>query len=153
MSRIRCLSLHQPWASLIAGGAKRIETRSWFTSYRGPLAIHAAKTTASVRMALVPTFYHALSNAGGFGVGGEGLPLGGIIAVADLAFCYPVEQVDWHVFNVEKEFGNYEVERYAWELHNVRRVDPMIPLVGRQGLWTIDDSIIPEGILSKSENK
>lgn len=40
---MRCISLHQPWASLIALGAKRIETRSWDTSYRGPLAIHAAK--------------------------------------------------------------------------------------------------------------
>jgi len=39
---VKALTLHQPWASLIAVGAKRIETRSWSTSYRGPLAIHAA---------------------------------------------------------------------------------------------------------------
>ena len=31
----------QPYASLIAVGAKTIETRSWSTSYRGPLVIHA----------------------------------------------------------------------------------------------------------------
>lgn len=37
------LSLTQPWATLVAIGAKRIETRIWATSYRGPLAIHAAK--------------------------------------------------------------------------------------------------------------
>ena len=37
----RALTLHQPWASLIAIGAKTMETRSWSTSYRGPLAIHA----------------------------------------------------------------------------------------------------------------
>lgn len=39
----KMLTLHQPWASLVAVGRKRIETRSWSTSYRGPLAIHAAK--------------------------------------------------------------------------------------------------------------
>ena len=39
---MKALTLHQPWASLIAIGAKKIETRSWATSYRGPLAIHAA---------------------------------------------------------------------------------------------------------------
>lgn len=39
----KCLSLWQPWASLIALRAKHIETRSWSTSYRGPLAIHASK--------------------------------------------------------------------------------------------------------------
>src|SRR5258708_5270609 len=40
---VKALTLWQPWASLIAVGAKTIETRSWSTSYRGPLAIHAAK--------------------------------------------------------------------------------------------------------------
>lgn len=40
---MKCLSLWQPWASLIAIGAKQVETRSWRTKYRGPIAIHAAK--------------------------------------------------------------------------------------------------------------
>lgn len=43
--RYRALSLWQPWASLIAVGAKAVETRGWSTPYRGLLAIHAAKTT------------------------------------------------------------------------------------------------------------
>jgi hypothetical protein len=38
---VKALTLHQPWAQLVAIGAKRIETRSWSTRYRGPLAIHA----------------------------------------------------------------------------------------------------------------
>ncbi len=40
---MKALSLHQPWASLIAEGVKTIETRSWATKYRGPLGIHASK--------------------------------------------------------------------------------------------------------------
>jgi activating signal cointegrator 1 len=40
---MKALSLWQPWASLVALGIKTIETRSWETKYRGPLAIHAAK--------------------------------------------------------------------------------------------------------------
>lgn len=39
------LTLHQPWASLVALGVKTIETRAWSTLYRGPLAIHAASTS------------------------------------------------------------------------------------------------------------
>lgn len=43
---MKALSLHQPWATLIAAGAKVYETRSW-PPPRGligqPLAIHAAK--------------------------------------------------------------------------------------------------------------
>ena len=40
---MKALTLTQPWATLVAISAKKIETRSWCTHYRGPLAIHAAK--------------------------------------------------------------------------------------------------------------
>lgn len=39
---MKALTVRQPWATLIAIGAKTIETRSWSTMYRGELAIHAA---------------------------------------------------------------------------------------------------------------
>ncbi len=41
--KIKAISLHQPWASLIAMGLKKFETRSWLTNYRGKLVICAAK--------------------------------------------------------------------------------------------------------------
>jgi hypothetical protein len=47
---MKALTLHQPWASLIAEGVKTIETRSWSTKYRGPLAIHAAARRPDVEM-------------------------------------------------------------------------------------------------------
>ena len=37
----RALSLHQPWASLLVHGIKRIEGRHWRTEFRGRLWIHA----------------------------------------------------------------------------------------------------------------
>lgn len=40
---MKALTLTQPWAALVAMGAKKIETRNWSTAYRGPLVIHAAK--------------------------------------------------------------------------------------------------------------
>ncbi len=46
MSEMKVLTLHQPWASLVALGVKTIETRSWSTKYRGPLAIHAGLSKA-----------------------------------------------------------------------------------------------------------
>lgn len=39
---MKAITLWQPWASLVATGAKIIETRSWGTRHRGPIAIHAA---------------------------------------------------------------------------------------------------------------
>jgi len=40
---MKALTLTQPWASLMALQSKTIETRSWYTAYRGELVIHAAK--------------------------------------------------------------------------------------------------------------
>jgi hypothetical protein len=40
---MKCISLHQPWASLVVVGAKRYETRHWSTAVRGQILIHAAK--------------------------------------------------------------------------------------------------------------
>lgn len=40
---IKAITLWQPWALLMALKEKEYETRSWMTTYRGPLAIHAAK--------------------------------------------------------------------------------------------------------------
>jgi hypothetical protein len=41
--RIKALSLYQPHADLVALGFKKIETRTWSLSYRGPILICAAK--------------------------------------------------------------------------------------------------------------
>jgi hypothetical protein len=38
---MRILTLKQPWASLIIGGHKDVENRTWATDYRGDLAIIA----------------------------------------------------------------------------------------------------------------
>jgi hypothetical protein len=40
---MKALSVRQPWAWLIANGFKDIENRSWDTSYRGLILIHAGK--------------------------------------------------------------------------------------------------------------
>jgi hypothetical protein len=40
---MHALTLYHPWAMLVEKGWKEVETRGWYTDYRGPLAIHAAK--------------------------------------------------------------------------------------------------------------
>src|SRR5205085_11846598 len=63
---LKALSLLQPWATLVIIGAKTIETRSWSTSYRGTLMIHASKGKSGAAMAAEPLFkkyipqFHAL---------------------------------------------------------------------------------------------
>lgn len=108
---MKALSLRQPWASLIADGRKTIETRTWRTRYRGPLAIHA-----SLR-------HYA------------DLPRGGIIAVAWLCGCRPMEAADEEDACIALYDG-----AYAWLLANVEPV-ALIPCKGRLGLWTPPDNV------------
>lgn len=87
---MKCLTLTQPWATLVAIGAKSIETRSWRTRYTGPLAIHAAKGFPKTAHALVrmPIFNVPLV-AAGFD-GWESLPTAAVIATCYLKYCVPI---------------------------------------------------------------
>lgn len=46
---MKAITLHQPWADLIARGIKTLETRTWPTQFRGLLAIHAGKKATGNR--------------------------------------------------------------------------------------------------------
>src|SRR5688572_29785081 len=81
---MKVLSLTQPWATLVAIGAKQIETRSWKTAHRGPLAIHAAKgfPKAAKEICRQQPFNQALLDAGFMWF--DQLPVGCIVAVCHL---------------------------------------------------------------------
>lgn len=130
---MKAITLWQPWATLIAIGAKRFETRSWATRYRGPLAIHAS-THLVLKTDLTPPIGEALAPHGFYRP--EDLPMGCVVCVVDLV------EVD-HTRSVmrysdfgpnEAHFGDYSYGRFAWRLANLRRVNN-IPAKGAQGLW------------------
>jgi hypothetical protein len=91
VSHMKAITLWQPWASLVAIGAKKIETRSWYTNYRGPLAIHASKRfLLDARMLCwSEPFLSALEPAGWNPelFPQKVLPLGAIVAVCNLVEC------------------------------------------------------------------
>lgn len=95
---MKALTLHQPWASLMAAGVKTIETRSWSTRHRGRLAIHAGKRlyTAADKHADRSLFLAAhdvlaLERNGGV----YDLPYGEIVATAELVDCAPMIEDGW----------------------------------------------------------
>ena len=150
---MKALTLLQPWASLIACGAKKIETRSWSTKYRGPIAIHAAKIPVKPVLKKVFPFgargwtfhpdYYAMLR---FMVATQKalavddilsakLPVGCVIAIAELVAC--VEMTNELIALVpepEKSFGWYESGRFMWILENIKLIEP-VPAKGMQRLW------------------
>lgn len=130
---IKAITLWQPWATLIALGLKKYETRSWLTYYRGPLVIHAAnrKMTPAERSLLeriksIPTVSD-LPNP-------EDFPLGAIVATAKLVDCIPAGEFIPDL--LEKQVGNFAHGRFAWKLEDIKPLD-IRNVKGHQGFWTI----------------
>jgi hypothetical protein len=145
---VRAISLWEPWASLIAIGAKRIETRSWSTDYRGPLAIHASKrlTGEQRRQSSEPRFASVLQAAGILPSNGLMPTLGPVLCIVDLVACIPTDNLvglggEVDVDSDEFLFGNYAPGRYGWKLANLRPIDPL-PFKGAQGFWWLPDNKI-----------
>ena len=97
---MKALTLHQPWASLVALGTKTIETRSWSTKYRGPLAIHAGMKRppgfwshwGEPESAADPLLFdsHESSDADGYWYHKWCGPLGAIVATCRLVDVVPM---------------------------------------------------------------
>jgi len=136
---MRVLTLTQPWASLVVLGCKTLETRSWYTTYRGPLLIHAAKGyPASARMQVThPRFSDALTAEG---QDPHTLPLGVILGQVTLTdvreVASPSVRAILEARHDEEGFGNYAPGRFAWLLTTPVRFDTHIPARGALGLWT-----------------
>lgn len=129
--KIKALTLYQPYATLIAIGAKRFETRSWADPYRGPLAIHAGKTL-DVNWG-DRAFMHWLSVVDIDDP--RKLPMGAVICICELTNIWHTEQVVGHISEQEMAFGNFLPKRAAWELKVTEVFEKPIPARGSQKLW------------------
>jgi hypothetical protein len=141
---VKVLTLTQPWATLVAIGAKRIETRSWRTSYRGPLAIHAAKGFPkwARETSYEDVFWKALhGNRPKVLIYESKLPCGVILATCRLIDCIPTETMYLsplfrHLFTEQEQaFGDYGERRWAWILDNLQALPEPIPAKRHLGLW------------------
>lgn len=154
METIKCISLWQPYASLVAIGAKRIETRSWSTNYRGPILIQASKRwdddiAADCRRALdVLDRYGFISGGRHADVAGITWvqTLGKVLCRARLGDCRLMSTPPANT--LDAEFGNFGPGRWGWMLESVEPVLPPVPVVGRQGLFEVPLKLIQGGILA-----
>lgn len=133
---MKAITLHQPWATLVAIGAKRIETRSWGTSYRGPLAIHAGKSREYLSLCGQEPFRNVLLSHFGDGWYPNDLPLGAVVATVELwqVEVMNEELVTW-VTEPERSFGLYKPGRFAWRLRTIKPLAEPVTVRGYQGLW------------------
>lgn len=116
---MKCLSLWQPWASLLFAPdewRKRVETRSWKTVHRGLLVIHAAKRWDRLQKEAIRES-PLLQQAWAATVAEIGHPvLGAYIGVVRLDHIQPTDK--FAPSELERALGNFASDRYAWLLRH-----------------------------------
>lgn len=135
--KVKCLSLWQPWASLMALGHKTVETRSWHTMVRAKIYIHAAKTLEGIKYlnplaavkiedALCMTTYEMVKE----------LPFGALVCKGFLYECVDAPSA-LRVYSDQEHFGDFSEGRFAHLYRDIKEIDP-IPVRGLQGFFFAD---------------
>lgn len=126
---MKVLSIREPLASLIVGGYKNYEFRSWKTNYRGKILIHASK---NIEKDNVKRFEKLNIN----------YEPGYIIGEAEIVNCIPVTRKFENALIEESELV-YGASRnrtgYAWCLKNIKPITKPIKINGHLGLWNLDN--------------
>lgn len=146
------ITLHQPWATLIALGIKTVETRSWPAPERllgQVIAVHAGKRTVrrpgdcieqKLRVRLGEDWIRTI-------------PAGAVLTTGTLAGMARVEYVDpmtGHAVHDGRTemgcavgvgrtlidpWGDFSSGRWLWFLDDMEVLPEPVPAVGHQGFW------------------
>jgi hypothetical protein len=150
---VKALPLWQPWATLVAIGAKRVETRGYAPGRLGlvfgqRIAIHATKTDKELWICGMDHFRDHIADP-------AELPLGALVATCTLARASQItEETALELFRrspQEHAFGDYTAGRWAWVLSDVEQLSEPIPFKGSQGAFDVPDELLsytpPQGAL------
>lgn len=128
---MKCITVSQPYASLIASGKKWVENRTWRTAYRGPLAIHAGRGTQYLSPREVASGAY---------------PTGATLATAHLVACVHLPDARKYGRGLEEMtragicaqalLGHLYAEGpWCWVLTRIEALPKPVPARGAQGLW------------------
>lgn len=133
------LSVRQPWASYLVSGLKAVELRTWVTSYRGWLWIHAGKKADMEAMRLL-------------NLRSEEFPLGGLIGLVKLEECVLINsEIKWLRLRGEhRSPGYYSGACYGWEFSDAISLGNTIECPGELGLFRLKEHI-SQRVLEQAE--
>ncbi|NXW55965.1 TRIP4 protein, partial [Eurystomus gularis] len=131
-----CLSLHQPWASLLVRGIKRVEGRTWYTSHRGRLWIAATARRPSLQeIAELETTYRMLLRKDVEFP--SDYPSGCLLGCVDVTDCLSQEQFKEQCPELSPESES----PFVFLCANPQEMVVKFPIKGRQKIWKLDAKI------------
>lgn len=163
---MKVISILQPYATLAVIGAKKIETRSWNTKYRGEILIHASRAWNNKMYDSIIKIgaESVLQNAGykltkiNNGKIETNLPLGAIIGKVNIKDTFQMDEAmcQWmrdsnSENNREYGFGDWQNGRYGWLLSDAVQFETPIPAKGKLGLWELKrcNNVSGSGLVSQ----
>lgn len=129
----KALSIRAPWWWFILHGGKDIENRDWWTSFTGPVLIHASKWWGTTEALLTMQEFGPLAErAGAPRVTMEQVrPHGGcIVGMAEITDCVTGSDSPWF-------FGDY-----GFKLANPVAFAEPIPCKGALGFFTVPPDVL-----------
>lgn len=128
-----CLSMHQPWASLLVRGVKRVEGRSWYTSHRGRLWIAAAaKKPTPQEVAEVEDMYrHIYRGEPAFP---QDYPTGCLLGCVHLTDCLSQESFREHFPDVREESAS----PFVFICSAPHELLVKFPMKGKHKIWKME---------------
>ena len=131
---MKALSVRQPWAHFIVREIKPVENRQWWTQYRGPVLIHAAKVMTNFE------YVDCMELAAAIAISSkteiplptfEELERGGIVGQANLVDCVTSHESPWFA------------GKFGFVLKNAKPLQ-FLAYKGQLGFFEIPDNLLGE---------
>ena len=125
---MKCISLKQPYAEMLATGKKLIECRKWYTKFRGDFLIHASKT-----IDVEACEYYRISN--------NDVARGSIIGIAKLYDVKKYLNYKEYFLDKDKHFSlnPYDEIIYGFLIKDAIKFKQSIPYKGRLGFFEVNE--------------
>lgn len=131
---MKAITICQPYADLIClpdddTRAKRVENRTWATSHRGPLLIHAGKSRQWLR-------------GDNYGIPFGSMVFGFIVGICELRDCVTIQEASVSTRWPWLKFHEHAEGPICWVLQECRRFTEPIPYRGAQGFFDVPRDIV-----------
>lgn len=131
-----CLSMHQPWASLLVSGIKRVEGRSWYSSHRGRLWIAAAaKKPTDQEVTEVEAMYRNIYRTEPRFP--KSYPTGCLLGCINVTDCLPQEQFRQQFPDISEESAS----AFVFICSNPQELLVKFPMKGKHKIWKLENHI------------
>ncbi|KAJ4773436.1 RNA-binding ASCH domain protein isoform 1 [Rhynchospora pubera] len=143
-----CLTMHQPWASLLVYGIKRIEGRSWPSPITGRLWIHAAsKVPEEETIRAMEEFYREIYAVNGITDIKFPLhyPVSRLLGCVEVVGCLKSEElVSWE--DVPESVRLEGLTDFCWLCENPQRLLIPFDMRGYQGVYNLEKRIFEPAV-------